>query len=160
MKDFLNKASRYWRRRSLGLFILRLMTGAIFFAHGWDKIHDIPGVVGAFASLGVVAPEFFGPVVAWLEIVGGLGLMLGLGARIFGAALGVVMLFAVYLTDIGTGFRAHELELMLMAASFAIAFIGSGWISLWRLECGYCGGMLCSSGDDCPKTPAPSKSKL
>jgi uncharacterized membrane protein YphA (DoxX/SURF4 family) len=135
MKHLINSVSRYWRRRSVGLFFIRAVTGSVFFAHGWSALQ--------------AAPDMF----AWLQIVGGIALFLGILPRIFGFVLGVYMLATIYMTGAGLGFKAHELELMLMASSFAIAFIGSGWISLFRLECALCGGMLCAKDQDCPKRP-------
>ena len=153
MKNIINLVSRYWRRRSLGLFIIRIVTGSVFFAHGWDKINNTAMVSGMLMHMGVVAPEFFGPFIAWLEVVGGIALILGVLPRIFGAMLGIEMLLAIYLSGVGGGFHKHELELMLMASSFGIALVGSGWISLFRMECTDCGGMICKPGDDCPKHP-------
>lgn len=146
--------SRYWRRRSLGVFLIRIVTGAVFVAHGWDKVHNTDMVIGMLTHMGVIAPVFFAYVITWLEVVGGAALILGVLTRPFAAALGFEMLFAVYLTGVGRGFHSHELELMLMASSFAIALIGSGWISLWRMECSFCGGILCKSGPDCPRHPS------
>jgi putative oxidoreductase len=151
MKNIINAVSRFCRRRSVGLFFIRAVTGSVFIAHGWDKINNIAGVTAMLTHMGVVSPELFGPFIAWLEVVGGIALFLGVLPRIFGAALGIEMLFAIFLSGIGRGFHAHELELMLMASSFGIAFIGSGWISIFRLECALCGGMLCAKDEDCPK---------
>lgn len=132
MKGIINSLSRYWRRRSLGLFCIRAVAGLLFV---W---------------LGLEALQIGSGIVAWLEVVGGIALFLGVLPRIFGAVLGIVMLVTLF-SNLGAGLDGNALMLMLMASSFGIAFIGSGWISLFRLECALCGGMLCAKDEDCPK---------
>ncbi len=154
MKAAINRMSRFWVKRSLGLLILRVATGAVFLAHGWQKIHNLQGVAGMMLHLGVIAPVFFGSFIAWLEVIGGLALILGIASRFFALLLGIEMLEAIFLTGIGRGFQPHEFEIMLMAASFAIALIGSGRFSAFGMECKHCGGMLCGGGEDCPKRTA------
>src|ERR1700722_6736931 len=149
MKDAINSMSRFWYQRSLGLLLIRFATGSIFLAHGWMKIHQIAMVSGMLAHMGVFAPDFFGPFIAWLEVLGGLALILGVLTRPIAVAFGIEMFFAIFLTGIGRGWGPHELEMILMMCSFGIALLGSGAFSLYPMECLGCGGMLC--GEDCPK---------
>jgi hypothetical protein len=60
------------------------------------------------------------------------------------------MVVAIFTTGLSKGWQAHELEALLMAASFALVYMGSGRFSLWRMECQHCGGMACRI-EDCPK---------
>ena len=55
---------------SLGLLVLRIVVGAVFTAHGAQKIFEytIPGTIGSFAGMGV-------PMPAKLPIVPGLSLI-------------------------------------------------------------------------------------
>jgi len=145
----LNRISRVSYNRSLGLLLVRVFTGAVFVSHGWQKIENLQGVTGMMAHLGVVAPVVIGPFIAYIEVIGGLMLILGIATRVAGVVLGIEMLAAVFLTGVGRGFGAHEFELLLMATSFGIVLIGSGRFSLYRMECKNCGGLTCKGGGLC-----------
>jgi putative oxidoreductase len=143
-----NTISRFLYRQSVGLLVLRLVTGTIFILHGAFKIAAMPLILGFFASLGLTPAEFWVWFISLVEITGGVALILGVATRFFGAVLAIEMLVAIILTGIGRGWAAHEFEILLMAASVAIAFAGSGRWSLYKMECGRCGGILCR-GDTC-----------
>jgi uncharacterized membrane protein YphA (DoxX/SURF4 family) len=148
MKETLNTWSRFFRNRSLGLLVIRAATGIVFFAHGWTKIHSLGMVEGMFVHFGLDGPVGF--FIAWLEVVGGLALILGIFTRVFAVVFGIEMLVAIFLTGVGRGYQSHELELFLMLVSFGIALAGSGRYSLSAMECHNCGGMMCK-GVNCPK---------
>lgn len=145
LTDTLNVATRFLYRQSIGLLILRVVTGLVFVMHGSMKIGHIDIVAGFFTHLGIVT----GAVgVAWfialLEVVGGAALILGVATRLFGLLLGIEMIVAIFMTGVGRGWGQHEFELLLAAASLAIALSGSGKFSLYKMECGHCGGMCCN----------------
>jgi putative oxidoreductase len=52
---------------SLALLVLRLAVGAVFIAHGAQKVfvYGFVGTSGSFAEMGVPMAEVAGPVVAW-----------------------------------------------------------------------------------------------
>jgi len=138
----INATSRYFYKRSLGLLLLRLVLGFIFLTHGWDKVQHIAMIEQFFHSLGFgVWVAYF---IGWLEVVGGLALILGVATRLFGLLFGIEMLVAVLLIGPAHGFASVEFELLLAVASFAIALMGSGRYSIYKMECSDCGGMLCS----------------
>jgi putative oxidoreductase len=118
---------------ALGLFVLRLVVGATFVAHGLQKLGDLAGTERFFASLGIPAPEVMAPFVALTEAGGGLLLIAGLGTALVAAALAVDMLVAVLTAKLGHGFFADdggfELELLLGSACLALVFTGAGRIS-------------------------------
>ncbi|HVM58981.1 MAG TPA: DoxX family protein [Candidatus Paceibacterota bacterium] len=146
--DLANSVSRFFYQQSAGMFILRLATGAIFVAHGVMKLEDPAMVAGFFAKLGLLPGLQWVWFIALLEVIGGAALILGLATRFFGSLLAIEMLVAILLTGIGRGFHAHELELILAAASLSIALAGSGRWSLYKMECAKCGGIFCD-GDTC-----------
>ncbi len=148
MKASINRLSRMTRNRNLGLFLIRLGTGLVFFMHGWMKVNSLSGVEGMFMHMGLGGPT--GIFIAYLELIGGLCLVLGIFTRIFGIAFGIEMLVAIFLTGGFNGYQQHELELFLMLMSLGIALAGSGAYSLWKMECDFCGGMLCKADMDCP----------
>jgi putative oxidoreductase len=148
IKHWINWASRFCLNRSLGLLLIRFALGLVFVMHGWQKIHSMPMIEGMFVHLGLGSVT--GDFIAWLEVIGGGAMILGILPRIFGAAFGIEMLVAIFLTGIDKGYRAHELEIFLMLVSFGIALAGSGKYSLLKMECDDCGGMLCDRGTTCP----------
>ena len=56
--------------------VLRIVVGLTFLMHGWQKIHG-DSAVGFFTQIGIPMAGFFGPLVTWLEFLGGIGLILG-----------------------------------------------------------------------------------
>ena len=121
---------------SLGLLVLRVVIGAIFAAHGAQKIFEftIPGTIGSFAGMGVPLPEIAAPVVAFVELIGGILLILGFFTRPVGILLAVdmvVALVAVHLpAGLWVGDGGYEFVAVLGVAALALAFTGAGRFSL------------------------------
>jgi putative oxidoreductase len=118
-----------------GLALLRTGVGAIFIAHGAQKlfIYGIAGVTGAFGQMGVPFPGITGPLVALLEFFGGIALLVGLLTRLAGFFLAVDMLGAIFMVRLHGGFflpSGMEFELALGLASMALALTGAGNFSL------------------------------
>lgn len=141
--DTANGVSRFFYRRNLGLLLLRVATGLIFFLHGWSKVNDLARTVGMFAHMGF--PVWVAYFIAWLEVLGGLGLILGIATRFFGLLFGIEMLVATFVVGFGRGLG---LEFYLAMVSFAIALAGSGAFSVFKMECDTCGGVFCD-GETC-----------
>ena len=121
---------------SAGLLLLRLAVGGIFIAHGAQKLFVIglPGVQQMFEGMGLPAPAILAPVVALVELVGGLLLMLGLGTRVAGVALAIVSVGALVTAHLPAGFFAQdggiEFTLLLAVASLVPALTGAGAFSV------------------------------
>jgi putative oxidoreductase len=115
--------------------VLRVLAGFLFAAHGWQKFSQftITGTQASFAQMGVPAAELAAPVVATLELVGGIALILGVLTRVFAALLALDMLGALFLVHAPAGIFAadggYELVLILAAAAIAIAFFGPARLS-------------------------------
>jgi uncharacterized membrane protein YphA (DoxX/SURF4 family) len=146
--DTINGISRTFRHQAFGLFILRLVTGYIFIVHGASKLGGIQMTNAMMAHFGLAPSLEWAWFIAILEVLGGAALILGVATRFFGAVLGIEMIVAIFLGGFAHGFAPHQFELLLAAAGFAIAFIGSGTWSLYKMECDNCGGFLCE-GDTC-----------
>lgn len=118
------------------LTLLRVVTGFIFAAHGWQKFNEftIAGTQASFAQIGIPAPDIAAPVVATLELVGGIALILGLVARVLAALLALDMLGALFTVHISAGLYAanggYELVLALAAMAGTIALAGPGRLSI------------------------------
>jgi len=119
------------KNHDLGLLILRLAVGLIFVAHGWDKFSEMEGMGGTitfFAQLGM--PAFFAYVTATVEIVAGLALIIGIYTDLAALLLAMVMVVALVYVKMVT-FKlgllgGYELDLILLAASLTIMFVGPG----------------------------------
>ena len=117
------------------LTILRVIAGFLFAAHGWQKFNEftIAGTQASFAKMGVPAAEVAAPIVATLELVGGIALILGVLTRVFAALLALDMLGALFLVHASAGVfvaaGGYELVLLLAAGAAAIALAGAGRLS-------------------------------
>lgn len=114
-----------------GLAIVRIVTGLVFLAHGYQKvfIYGHAGVAQGFAGMHVPLPGITSILIAAIELLGGLALILGFGTRIAAALLACDMLGAILLVHARNGFFSPtgiEFPLMLLAASIALAVAGSG----------------------------------
>ena len=128
--------------------ILRIVTGFLFAAHGWQKFNEftIAGTQAAFTQMGVPAANMVAPVVATLELVGGVALILGVLTRVFAALLAVNMVGALFLVHAPAGIYVetggYELVLILAAAAAAIALVGAGKVSVDKVLFGRTGSKL------------------
>ena len=117
------------------LTLLRIVVGFIFAAHGLQKFNEftIAGTQAAVTQMGVPAAQLVAPVVATLEVAGGVALIAGVLARVFAALLALDMLGALFLVHAPAGVfvdkGGFEFVLALAAASLAIALIGAGRFS-------------------------------
>lgn len=122
-------------RTDIGLAILRVTTGAIFVAHGAQKlfVYGFAGVTGAFQGMGIPFPGIAGPLTGLVEFFAGLALIVGLLTRLAGVGLAIAMLGAIAFVHLAAGFFAptgFEYPLALLAATSALAFTGAGRFSL------------------------------
>lgn len=81
------------------LLAVRLYWGWQFLQTGWGKAMHIPHVIEYFTSLGVPAPAFNAYFIAWLEVVGGILLALGLFSRLIAFPLVIDMVVAFFIGD-------------------------------------------------------------
>jgi putative oxidoreductase len=83
------------------LLVARVALGLIFVLSGYAKLTGLAAFSASLAARGVPAAEFWGPVGATVEFVGGLLIVLGLGTRY--AAL-LMILFVIVATAISHRF--------------------------------------------------------
>ena len=123
----------------------RLVLGVIFFAHGAQKVlgwwggFGYSGTMNAFTSMmHIPAPLAFLAIMA--EFLGGLGLLLGLLARVAAFGIGVNMLVAVLMIHRHVGFfmnwygnqqgEGWEYHLLAIAMAVVIIVRGAGAYSI------------------------------
>jgi uncharacterized membrane protein YphA (DoxX/SURF4 family) len=117
----------------LSLLALRLVLGAIFFYHGYEKLTKTSSdVLGAFTGLGLPTYVFY--IVGTLEVFGAILLVMGLLTRFTALLLAIEMGVALARVDLprGSVYAVHnyELPLALCAGAFTLATTGAGLLSL------------------------------
>lgn len=131
------------RLTTTALTVLRVVLGFLFAAHGWQKFNEwtVAGTQAAFAQMGVPAAQISAPLVAGLELAGGIALILGVLTRVVAALLALNMLGALVLVHAPAGVFAdkggYELVLLLAAAALALALTGAGRVSVDRALFGH-----------------------
>ncbi len=133
-----NRLSASPAQMEVGLAILRVVTGSVFAAHGYQKFFGmgISGVTGFFSGLGVPFPHTAAIVVSSVELFGGIALILGLMTRLVAIPLAIDMFMAIILVHWKNGFfvpKGIEFALMLLTSSVALALAGAGAFSVDRI---------------------------
>jgi putative oxidoreductase len=118
--------------------IMRVLLGIIFTAHGIAKLQmGVGNVSGWFASIGI--PGFAAYIVVFLELVGGIALIIGFATRYFSIALILVLLGAIVTVKLNVGLlgnaqmAGYELDLALMALAAYFAFANERGFGLDQL---------------------------
>ena len=122
------------RQLSLGIALVRIITGIVFAAHGYQKffIYGLDGATGAFTQMGVPAPTITAPLVAVVELAGGIALIVGLLTRLAALGLAIDMLGAIFLVRLKGGFfipNGAEYEIVLFVACIGLVIAGAGALS-------------------------------
>jgi putative oxidoreductase len=91
-------------RAAAGLLFLaplltRLVVGFGFHATGHGKLQNLGKVTGFFTDLGIPFPAANATFIAYLEFIGGICLIIGLGTRLFAALLSCTMIVALLTAD-------------------------------------------------------------
>ena len=124
------------RQINIALTLLRVAVGAIFIAHGAQKlfVFGFAGVAGGFAGMGVPMAVILGPFVALVEFLGGIALVIGLLTRLASLGIASTMVVAILLVHLKQGFfnpGGVEFPLSLLASTVALVLTGPG---AWSLD--------------------------
>ena len=123
-----------------GVAVVRIMAGFIITVASFEKFFGggFEGFTKVTSGLGIPAPEFWGVVIPLLELIGGLMLLVGLGAR-WVALLFVIEYFVTsFLLKVPRqppfgGWDSMRIDLMLWATAIAIVLVGPGALALESL---------------------------
>jgi len=120
------------RNKDLGILLIRIAIGLVFVVHGWDKVSDLSGVAIAMSSLGI--PAVLAYAVAFVELLGGTALIIGVWTHWVGILLAVEIAMAIALVKISFGYLGgYEFELTLLLSSLGITLIGPGAFSVEKI---------------------------
>lgn len=119
------------------LLILRVVLGITFLVHGIAKFQmGLGNVASWFESIGILG--FLGYVVAFIELLGGIALIVGIGTRVIAAIIGIVLLGAIFTAKLSLGFvgevaAGYELDLALLSMAVVLVISGSKLFALDKL---------------------------
>jgi len=124
----------------VALLIARVIVGAVFMAHGAQKLFGAFGGPGLSAFVGMMGP--LGYLVAIGEFFGGLGLVVGFLSRFSAASIIVIMLGAIGMVHGKVGFfmnwmgnqggEGFEYHLLAIGILLVILIAGPGRYALAR----------------------------
>lgn len=122
-------------RPDIALLVLRLAAGFSFFMHGYQKVFvmGVGGVTQGFTQMGIPLPGVAAPFISFLEMIGGVALMLGLFTRVFAFLLTCDMLTATLMVHLKNGYLGQggmELTFLLGAMALTLALAGAGPFSV------------------------------
>src|SRR5437763_762210 len=132
----------------VGILVLRLALGAVFFAHGAQKVlgwfggQGLEATVAGFVKSGVPLPLAY--LVPFTEFLGGLGLIFGVLARLSALGIAVIMLVAIFKVHLPNGFfmnwfgnqkgEGFEYHLLVIGMALMVILAGPGRLALADLE--------------------------
>jgi putative oxidoreductase len=122
---------------------LRLILSATFMAHGYSKLYGgVDSFAAALGQMGVPLPVLSAWLVTFVELFGGLFLLVGFLTRFSALAIGINMVMAIFLVHIGQGFMmkagapgspgpaGYEWQLALVAMCTTLVMRGAGSLSV------------------------------
>ncbi len=98
--------------------LIRLSLAGVFIFEGLQKLTHADRLgAGRFAKIGILAPEFFGPLVGCVELAAGVLFLIGFASRVAAIPIIAIMMVAILSTKIPiligrewAGFSLRELD--------------------------------------------------
>lgn len=133
---------------SIAPLFLRLSLGAVFFAHGSQKVlgwYSGPGFEKTLQIFATQAgfPYWLTVLLMAIEFGGSIGLIFGFFTRVCAFGIGGAMAICAYMNHLQNGFfmnwlgqqkgEGYEFHILVVGIALALLFKGSGLISLDRL---------------------------
>jgi len=118
----------------LGPLVVRLFFGYFWLETGWAKLHNLDGFTARFVGWGIPFPAFSAAASAWVELIGGALIMLGLFTRLTAIPMIVNMIVAIALVVIKNVHGFDDLieldEFVYILIFFWLLMAGPGKASL------------------------------
>jgi putative oxidoreductase len=121
---------------------IRLALGAIFIGHGAQKVFGVWGGSGIqgfsqmLAGLGFSPVSFWAYLEAYVELLGGICLLLGAFSRTAATLVFILIVVAIYKVHFKNGFflaqGGYEYNLLILAACLAVMIAGGGALALTK----------------------------
>ncbi len=113
------------------LFFARVVLGVVMFYYGWPKVKDLKSNSEDFVRKGFKPGWFWGTVVAWEEVLGGLAMVLGFYAQLAAILYAFQMTLGTFWKlKVGRPFTDYSYDLQLLALALVIIVFGPGVYSL------------------------------
>lgn len=127
---------------------LRLIVGYGFMAHGFAKLaRGFDAFPAILQALGIPAPYLLGSLTIWVEIIGGLAVLLGALVPLASVPMAAILLVAMFTVHLPYGFSSiklqavtpagaqfgppgFETDLLYLACLAALVFAGSGPLAI------------------------------
>lgn len=123
----------------IALLVTRVLLGVVLIAHGWQKFDEytIDGTAESFEGMGIPAPAVAAVFATFVELVGGIALVIGLLTPVFAALAALTFVGAFVFVHAGNGIfvdqGGSELVLALIAGLVVLIALGAGRISVDHL---------------------------
>jgi putative oxidoreductase len=116
--------------------VARVILGYIFVMHGWQKLstNGIDATKAGFDAMGVPAPGPAAYFATWVELIGGILLIVGLALPLAAVLLIADMIGAIFYAHLDAGLWSmdggYEFPLALIAGLLAVGFVKAGPIAV------------------------------
>lgn len=109
-------------------FVLRVILGVVFIAHGYPKLFkNFSETAGFFESIGIRPGKFWVFVVGSVEFFGGIALILGFATQLAALLIAINMLVAIITVKGKQGFvNGYEFDLTLLVIALSLIVTGPG----------------------------------
>ncbi len=118
----------------VALAILRVVMGIIFVVWGYGKVFGGGFAIGFLTKAGIPLPEIAGPIISFLELGGGILLVVGLFTR-YVAVLFTVEFIVAAITIANfsdKGIMGTRLEFMMLMGAIILVTHGAGALAIDR----------------------------
>jgi putative oxidoreductase len=128
----MNLTRRFPVLPDVGLLVGRIALGIVFIAHGWQKFNDVGHAAQTkmFEAMDIPMPGLAALFATWVELLGGIALIIGLLTPVVGILLALDMVGALWFVHLDKGLfvaeGGYEFVLVLGAFAFLLALVGSG----------------------------------
>jgi len=115
----------------LVLLFGRLVVGIIFIYYGLPKIRDLKAAKEEFIQKGIKPAGFWGPFIAFLEVFGGIGIILGVFTWLWAALFSIEMIVGtIWKIRNKKKFGSWSYDLTILAITLTLLAFGAGSIAI------------------------------